>query len=273
MRSEGPSTDLMPWLLASSSIRSRAKPAKSKMLIGFLTSCTAPRGRCDVGRFHVADSFRDEARDNCYLGDLPELVCGAAAGCRLCGRQSVVLLTTVVLAWILAPEQFGLVSLALHHCLRRGHRRCRHCSGSHLFSAEVSTFRAALLCTSLIGVLLVAAGVLTAPLIGDFFGRQDVAPIVRPLLAVSSILCVGRRSGGAASTSASVSPVDCVTVTRAVATGVVSIGLAAAHSGAWALAWGTLAGTFSTRSPYGYLYRARRSFARQNVTGTAERRS
>ena len=34
-------------------------------------------------------------------------------------------------------------------------------------------------------------------------------------------------------------------MTRAVATGVVSIGLAAAHSGAWALAWGTLAGTFS----------------------------
>ena len=160
--------------------------------------------------------------------------------------KAVVLLTTVVLARLLAPEQFGLVSLALVLIVyAEAIADVGVAQALIYFQPRVSTIRAALLCSSLVGVMLAAVGALAAPLIGDFFGRQDVVPIVR-LLAVSLLFsALGAVPEALLRRALQFRRLTAATVTRAVATGVISIGLAAAGWGAWALAWGTVAGTFS----------------------------
>ena len=140
----------------------------------------------DASVSHAA-SATNHGTTGASAGDLARAgVRGAAwqGGAFVVGK-AVVLLTTVVLARMLAPEQFGLVSLALVLIVyAEAIADVGTAQALIYFQPRVSTIRAALLCTSLVGVLLVAAGLLTAPLIGNFFGRQDVVPIVR-LLAIS----------------------------------------------------------------------------------------
>jgi lipopolysaccharide exporter len=201
----------------------------------------------DASVSHAASATK-HGTTGASAGDLARAgVRGAAwQGAAFVVGKAVVLLTTVVLARLLAPEQFGLVSLALVLIIyAEAFADVGAAQALIYFQPRVSTIRAALLCTSLVGVLLLAAGVLMAPLIGDFFGRQDVVPIVR-LLAVSLLFsALGAVPEALLRRALQFRRLTVATVTRAVATGVVSIALAIAGFGAWAIAWGTLAGTFS----------------------------
>ena len=158
--------------------------------------------------------------------------------------KGVVLVTIVLLARLLAPEQYGLVSLALVLIAY-----AEAVADAGIAQALVymqpsrAVVRAAVLCSVVFGTALATAGVLVAPLVGSFFGREDVVPLVR-LLALSLI-----ASGCSAVPEALLRRslqfrrLTVATVVRSVLTGLVAISLAFAGYGAWSLAWGTLAGS------------------------------
>jgi lipopolysaccharide exporter len=156
----------------------------------------------------------------------------------------VVLLTTVLLARLLAPEQYGLVSLALVLIAY-----AEAVADGGVAQALVylrpsrATVRAAVACSAVFGIVLAGSGVLAAPLVGSFFGRQDVVPIVR-LLALSLIAsAMAAVPEALLRRSLEFRQLTVATVARSGVTGAVAIGLALSGYGAWALAWGTLAGT------------------------------
>lgn len=157
--------------------------------------------------------------------------------------KTVVLVATVVLARLLAPEEYGLVALALVLISYAEAIADAGVAQALIYlprSRESS--RAASACSLGAGVALVLAGVLAAPLIGEFFGRPDVTPLVR-LLAVSLLAAaVAATPEALLRRDLLFQRLTVATVLRAVATGGVSVGLAFAGFGAWSIAWGAVAG-------------------------------
>lgn len=158
--------------------------------------------------------------------------------------KGVVLLSTVLLARLLAPEQYGLVSLALVLIAYAEAVADGGVAQALVYLKPTRTaVRAAVLCAGVFGVVLASVGVLAAPAVGEFFGRSDVVPLVR-VLALSLV-----ASGLAAVPEALLRRslqfrrLTTATVARALVTGAVAVSLALAGYGAWSLASGTVAGT------------------------------
>jgi lipopolysaccharide exporter len=87
------------------------------------------------------------------------------------------------------------------------------------------------------------AAMAAAPAVATFFDRPDVAPLVR-LLAVSLLAAaLGAVPESLLRRDLQFRRLTASTVARVVATGTVSIALATAGLGAWALAWGTVVGS------------------------------
>lgn len=156
----------------------------------------------------------------------------------------VVLATTVVLARLLVPEQFGLVALSLVLITYAEAFADAGVAQSLIYLPRArATVRAALASSVIAGVGLMALAMAAAPALAALFDRPEVTPLTR-LLAVSLL--------GAALASLPESllrrdfqfrRITVATVVRVVVTGGVSIALAIAGAGAWALAAGTVAGS------------------------------
>lgn len=177
-----------------------------------------------------------------------ELVRAGASGALWLGGAQVVgkamvLLTTIVLARLLVPEQFGLVSLSLVLLVYAEAITDAGVAQALIYLPRTAaSARAALACSLATGAALTLVVQLAAPFIADFFDQPTVEPLVRLLslsLLASSLSAVPdallRRS-------LKFNRITISTVVRSVVTGIVSILLALTGSGAWALAWGTVAG-------------------------------
>lgn len=227
-------------------------------MVTFKSVSHRPVGRTERGDSCPAQACRDGARGlpaaehTAATAARPSLRRAAVSGVAWQGTSYVVgrgltFVATIVLARLLAPAEFGLVGLALVFVtfaeaaadlgiaqalvyFPREHRRSDEALGLCVLSS----------------VALVIVGVLAAPLVADFFKRPDVEPIFR-VLSLSLLLVAARqvpdalmrrelrfRRRAAAETS------------RALAQGVVSIALAAAGLGAWAIAWGYVAGNLAS---------------------------
>jgi len=155
----------------------------------------------------------------------------------------VVATTTIVLARIIAPEQFGLVALATVFITFLDVVADGGVAQALVYlDRSRETTRSAMLLALVAGSIMAGSVLLCAPAIATFFHESDVVGLTR---ALSAVLFVGslssvpeallrralayRRLAGAA-------------VLRAVITGVTSIGLAVAGLDAWAIVWGTIAG-------------------------------
>src|SRR5439155_26863166 len=90
---------------------------------------------------------------------------------------------------------------------------------------------------------LSAAGILAAPAIADFFGRPDVAPMVRVLSAVLLVGAARQVPDALLRRDLRFQRRLATEVSRTMVQGVVSIALAAAGAGPWAIVWGYLAGS------------------------------
>ncbi len=98
--------------------------------------------------------------------------------------KAVVLVTTVVLARLLAPADFGLVALAMVLIVYAEVLASTGVAQALIYLGRTpSVVRAALGCSIVAGLVLTGAAVAAAPLIASFFDNPDVVPIVR-LLAV-----------------------------------------------------------------------------------------
>lgn len=164
-------------------------------------------------------------------------------GLSFLGGKVVVLAATAVLARLLTPEDFGLVAFALVLISIADVVGDFGVAQALIYLPETRRRTDAALATALVfSGALVTLAVLGAPLLADFFGREEVTDLLRVL---SLALLLGatasvpeallrkrlqfRRTVGA-------------NLAKAVVTGAVSIGLALQGAGPWALVWGQLAG-------------------------------
>lgn len=156
----------------------------------------------------------------------------------------VVLLTTVVLARLLVPQAFGLVSLALVLITYAEAFADAGVAQALIYLPRSrATLRAALVCSLVAGVVLMLAAITAAPALAEFFRRDDVAPLTR-LLAVSLLATsLGALPESLLRRDLLFRRLTVATVARVVVTGGVSISLALAGNGAWSLAWGTVTGS------------------------------
>lgn len=155
----------------------------------------------------------------------------------------VVLVATVVLARLLAPREFGLVGLALVFI---GYADVM----SDLGVAQALIYYprtrrrtdAALAVATLSAGVLMAVFVAAAPSIAGFFGRADLVPLLRVLSLTLLLGATGSVPEKLLIRELRFRRVIWVNLARAVALGSVSVGLAVAGLGVWALVWGQLAG-------------------------------
>src|SRR3954451_17698921 len=183
----------------------------------------------DHGRPPATSLLRAGARGAAWLGAAQVL------------SKLTVALTTIVLARLLAPEEFGLVALSLVLIVYAEAVADAGVAQALIYLPRSrAVARAALLCSLVAGVALVTIVVAGAPLIASFFGRPDMTPLVR-LLAFSLLTAsLGAVPEALLRRELLFHRVSAGTVLRTLATGVVSVGLAFAGYGAWALAWGTV---------------------------------
>jgi PST family polysaccharide transporter len=154
----------------------------------------------------------------------------------------ILLVTTVVLARILAPSEFGLVSLSLVLLVYADAVTDAGVAQALIYlPRSAAATRAALLCSIVTGLALTVAVQLAAPLIAAFFDSAAVEPLIRLLsfsLLGSSLAAVPdallRRS-------LTFNKVTIAALVRGLVSSGVSIGLALAGYGAYALVWGTVA--------------------------------
>ncbi len=154
-----------------------------------------------------------------------------------------VLATTLVLARLLVPEDFGLVALAMVFITYADAVADLGVAQALVYLPRTAaTSRAALLSALGFGVLLAGGAALGAPAIAALFEEPDVAPLIR-------LLSLTLLAGALASVPESLlrrglqfRRLSAAAVLRSVAIGLVSIVLAVNGAGAEALIWGTVAG-------------------------------
>ncbi len=158
--------------------------------------------------------------------------------------KGAVLLTTVVLARLLTPAEFGLVSLAVVLIVYAEAVADAGVAQALIYlPRRPAVIRAALLCALTTGLLLMLVTFAVAPLIAAFFDNDAVEPLVR-LLAVSLFgSALGAVPESLLRRDLLFPRVTAATVVKSVATGAVSVSLALLGYGAYALVWGTLAGS------------------------------
>src|SRR4051794_7922227 len=157
--------------------------------------------------------------------------------------RSLSLVTTIVLARLLTPAEFGLVGLALVFVTFAEYLTDLGVAQALVyFDRDERLQDAALTVCTAAGAVLAAAGLLAAPWIADFFDAADVAPLVR-LLSVALLLSALRQVPVALlRRELAFRRLFATELARTLVQGTVSIVLAATGAGAWAIVWGYVAG-------------------------------
>src|SRR5215210_5893181 len=153
--------------------------------------------------------------------------------------KSLTLVATVVLARLLAPEAFGLVGLALVFVVFAEYASDLGVAQALVYlSPDRRNDDAAVALSVASGLALLAAGLLAAPAIADFFGRDEVAAMVR-LTSVALLLSALRQVPDALLRRDLLFRRRMLSeVSRTVLQGAVSIVLSVAGAGAWWVVWG-----------------------------------
>jgi lipopolysaccharide exporter len=157
--------------------------------------------------------------------------------------KGLTLVTTIVLARVLTPDDFGLAALALVFITYAEVITDLGVAQAVIYLPRSRrTADAALAVSTLWGLALFAGAWLTAPIVADFFGRPEVTPMFR---AFGASLLVGGLGGvpdALLRKELAFRKRLVAIVGRVVVKGGVSISLAVAGAGPWALVWGYVAG-------------------------------
>ncbi len=160
--------------------------------------------------------------------------------------KSIVLITTIVLARLLSPQEYGLVALALVLMAYAESIADAGVAQALIYlERNTETARAAMLISVLTGFILAITAVAAAPAIASFFDNPEVAPLVRVLAVSLLATSLGAVPEALLRRRLRFQRLTAATVVRAVITGVVTVSLAVAGYGAWSLAIGTVAGSVS----------------------------
>jgi lipopolysaccharide exporter len=159
------------------------------------------------------------------------------------GGKLLVLATTVVLARLLTPGDFGVVGLALVFIAYAEVVTDLGMAQALIYLPEDQEANDAAFTVSLVfSVLLVGVAMLAAPAVADFFRRPDLIPLFR-VLSLSLLLGgLGQVPDALLRKGLLFRRRLIADLLRASGQGVVSIALAAAGTGPWAIVLGYLAG-------------------------------
>lgn len=156
--------------------------------------------------------------------------------------------TTIILARILAPEDFGLLALGLLAVNYLDVLRDFGVGPALIYRQEdpEQTADVAFVLSVANGIILTAAAFLCAPLVAAFFGEPRVVNILRVLSASFFISSLGNIHVALLTKELDFRRRLGPEIGRALAKGGVSIGMALAGFGVWSLVWGQIAGVVVT---------------------------
>jgi PST family polysaccharide transporter len=158
----------------------------------------------------------------------------------------LVLVATIILARILTPEDFGLVSFALVFVTYADViTDLGVAQGLVFFPPSRSRNDAALALCVLSSGLLTIVALAAAPLVASFFGRPDVIPLFRVLSLSLFVGTLGQVPDALLRRELQFRRRLVADLARAGAQGIVSVGLALAGAGPWAIVLGYLGGAFA----------------------------
>ncbi len=157
--------------------------------------------------------------------------------------RALTLVATIVLARLLTPTEFGLVALALVFVTFAEYLTDLGVAQALVyFERDERLHDAALTVCAATGAVLAGAGLLAAPAIAGFFDAAEVEPMVR-LLSLALFLSALRQVPVALlRRELAFRRLFASELARTFVQGAVSIVLAATGAGAWAIAWGYVAG-------------------------------
>jgi O-antigen/teichoic acid export membrane protein len=171
--------------------------------------------------------------------------------------KGVVLVTTIILARLLPPEDFGLLAISL---VVIGYLDFINDFG---ISAAViqhdgdpdETADTAFWINLALGVALAGLGYVTAPLFASFFNEPRATELIRVLSLSFPITSIGAIHEARLRRELRFSRRVIPEFLKGVAKGAVSITLALLGYGVWSLAWGQLAGALAASLAYWFAYR------------------
>ncbi|MBT2533497.1 lipopolysaccharide biosynthesis protein [Arthrobacter sp. ISL-48] len=184
---------------------------------------------------------------------------GAAwQGLAFASGKLIVLATTIVLARLLSPQEYGLVALALVLMAYAETIADAGVAQALVYLPRTGIIaRSALLISVLLGLALASAAVLAAPLIAGLFDLPDVAPLVQVLgLSVLATSC-GAVPEALLRRDLLFKQLTAAPIIRATTMGTVTLLLAFGGHGAWSLAVGTAAGSVAYAATCWFLVRER----------------
>lgn len=177
--------------------------------------------------------------------------------------KGLVFLSTILLARLLVPEDFGLVALGLLVLRFLETLGDLGVGPALIYSSEdpERTSSVAFGINLVMGVVLTASAVLAAPLIADFFHDPRLVPVLR-VLALSILLTALRNVHASRLKKELAFRRRFVPeITRTAAKGVISVVFAWLGFGVWSLVWGQLAGEVTATVLYWWVARWRPRFS------------
>lgn len=157
--------------------------------------------------------------------------------------KGIVLVTAIILARVLTPQEYGTVSLAL---VVIGYVEVMADGGVAqalvVMKRGRESARAALLLSLISAAALALAVVLLAPVLQNLLGWQGIAPLVQTLAVALLVTAFGAVPEALLRKELRFRRLTWVSVARSTANGIVTVALALSGVGAWSLVWGTLAG-------------------------------
>ncbi|MCB5291379.1 lipopolysaccharide biosynthesis protein [Arthrobacter sp. SO3] len=196
-------------------------------------------------------------------------------GLAFAGGKIIVLVTTIVLARLLSPEEYGLVALAL---VLMGYAETIADAGvaqALVYLPRTGVIaRSALLISVVLGSLLGLGAFLAGPLIAQIFNLPDVEPLVQVLGISVLATSLGAVPEALLRRDLQFKKLTAAPVIRAATMGTVTLALAFSGHGAMSLAVGTAAGSVAyaatcwflvgRRAPW-QIWRVRRDALQANV--------
>ena len=187
----------------------------------------------------------DEERQEGERGGLARVAVGGVAwhGLSYLLGKLLVLVSTAILARVLTPEDFGVVGLALVFVMYADVVTDLGVAQALVYLPEKrSTSDAALALALAFAALLVGSCLLAAPLVASFFDRPDITNMFRVLSLSLLFAAAGQVPDALLRRSLAFKKRLVAELVRASVQGAVSIGLALAGAGPWAIIYGYLIG-------------------------------
>lgn len=165
-------------------------------------------------------------------------------GLAFASGRLIVLVTTIVLARLLSPHEYGLVALALVLMMYAETIADAGVAQALIYLPGTGVVaRSALLLSLSLGAVLAAAIMLAAPWVATLFGLPEVAPLVQVLgLSIFATAC-GAVPEALLRRNLQFKKLTAGPVVRAAVMGSVTLLMAFQGYGAWSLAVGTAAGS------------------------------